>query len=80
MSAAPNFIDIKIMEKIKIAQVITRMDWGGSSDLLRLLCQGLDKDIYDVKLISGLSRNSITRTNVFFEGFKKKEESGCNLN
>ncbi len=36
------------MEKIKIGQVITRMDWGGSRKFLRIICEYLDPDVFDV--------------------------------
>ena len=58
------------MKKIKIAQVITRMDWGGSPDIVRILCKRLDPELYDVRLITGLTVYPSLKTRNFFEGFK----------
>ena len=58
------------MKKIKLAQVITRMDWAGSSDIVRVLSQGLDKNIYEVKLIIGKSKNLTLKNQKFLEDFK----------
>jgi len=41
--------------KLKIAQVITRMDWAGSPDIIRLLCQRSDPGRYEIILITGNS-------------------------
>lgn len=56
-------------DKIKIAQVITRMDWGGSPDIMRIICANLDSEIYDVTLISGPSQHLTPRTVKFFGDF-----------
>jgi len=56
------------MEKIKIAQVITRLDWGGSPDIFRILYGYLKKDgVYDVRLISGITVYPKGRTWGFLE-------------
>ena len=60
------------MAKIKVAQVITRMDWGGSPDIVRLICQNLDKDKYDITFISGRSKFPTEKINVFFNSLKNK--------
>ena len=58
------------MKKIKIAQVITRMDWGGSPDIVRILCEKLDPEIYDIRLVSGLTLHPSEKTREFFKRFK----------
>lgn len=60
------------MKKIKIAQVITRMDWGGSPDILRILCQNLDPQIYDITVIVGQTRYPTSKTKSFLEVFKNR--------
>ncbi|MBN1871182.1 MAG: glycosyltransferase family 4 protein [Candidatus Omnitrophica bacterium] len=60
------------MKKIKLAQVITRMDWGGSSDIVRILCERLDPNVYDITLICGPTENPSDRTKRFFESYKNK--------
>ncbi len=59
-----------INRKIKIAQVITRMDWGGSADVLRSLCQKLDPEIYDLRIFIGKTSHPTDKTKLFFEAFK----------
>lgn len=44
-------------EKIKIAEVITRLDQGGSPEVVLALLRGLDHERYAVTLISGLTMN-----------------------
>ncbi len=46
------------MEKIKVIHIITRLDKGGSAENIILTVKGLDRDIYDVVLIRGLSIES----------------------
>jgi len=60
------------MRKIKVAQVITRMDWGGSPDVLRVLCQKLDPDIYELEVFVGLTSHPTGKTNLFFDAFRGK--------
>jgi glycosyltransferase involved in cell wall biosynthesis len=60
------------MKKIKIAQVITRMDWGGSPDILRILCQYLDPQLYDITLVVGQTSHSTAKTRAFFGAFRDK--------
>lgn len=55
--------------KIKIAQVITRMDWAGVPDIVRIICRNLGSN-YEVKLITGPGSNLTTRTKKFLEEFK----------
>lgn len=58
------------MKKIKVAQVITRMDWGGSPDIVRILSQYLDKNRFEVFFICGPSAFPTEKTQVFFESLK----------
>lgn len=60
------------MKKIKIAQVITRMDWGGSPDIVRILCERLNPDKYEVWLICGDTKNPSKKTEDFFGRFKDR--------
>ncbi len=46
------------MKKIKIIHIITRLDKGGSAEETLLTVRGLDKGIYDVALVRGLSIES----------------------
>ena len=46
------------MEKIKVIHIITRLDKGGSAENTLLTAGGLDKQIYDVLLVKGLSNES----------------------
>lgn len=56
-------------KKIKVAQVITRLDWGGAPDIVRVLCERLDPAIYDVRLIAGPTRYPSRKTNEFLTRF-----------
>jgi glycosyltransferase involved in cell wall biosynthesis len=58
------------MRKIKVCQVITRMDWGGSPDVLRLLCWKLDPDIYELKIFIGSTSHPSEKTRLFFAAFE----------
>ena len=60
------------MRKIKIAQVITRMDWGGSPDIARILCERLNPDKYEVWLICGETKHPSKKTEDFFGRFKDR--------
>lgn len=57
------------MKKIKIAQIITRMDWAGSPDILRMICRGLPGEAYDLTLISGPTRFPSRQTREFLQDF-----------
>lgn len=59
------------MEKIRVAQIITRMDWGGSPDLVRLICSHLDKERFEVTLICGATDYPSRKTSEFLSGFGK---------
>ena len=54
-------------KKIKIAHVITRMDWGGSPDIVRLIIQGTDTARYESFLIAGLTKFPSAKTKEFFD-------------
>ncbi|MFH1730186.1 MAG: glycosyltransferase [Planctomycetota bacterium] len=42
-----------MLERLRIAQVITRLDRGGSSDMVIALCERLDRRRFDVTLVAG---------------------------
>lgn len=58
------------MQKIRIAQIITRLDWGGSADIIRILCESLPADKYEIKLIVGKTLHPADKTKDFFNKFK----------
>ncbi|HLD40573.1 MAG TPA: glycosyltransferase family 4 protein [Candidatus Omnitrophota bacterium] len=60
------------MRKIKVAQVITRMDWGGSPDIVRILCERLSSDRYEVWLLTGGTEHPGKKTEDFFRRFKDR--------
>ncbi len=57
-------------QKIKLAHIITRLDWGGSPDIVRILCSRLDPAVYDITLYSGPGHNLSARTNAFLSAFR----------
>jgi len=46
------------LRKIKVIHIITRFDKGGSAENTILTVKGLDREIYDVVLVRGLSLES----------------------
>lgn len=60
------------MKRIKIAQVITRLDWGGSPDIVRIICSYLDPKLYDVTLITGLTKYPSSKTKQFLQEFNSR--------
>lgn len=54
-------------EKIKVAEVVTRLDWGGSPDIVRITCKYLDRESYDIKLVTGPTKYPSERTNRFLK-------------
>lgn len=58
--------------KIKVVQVITRMDWGGAPDIVRILCALLSPDKFDVWLIIGETKHPSAKTADFLEKFREK--------
>jgi len=57
------------MEKINIAYIITRLDWAGPPDVLRLLIKNLQKD-YNITLIYGLTKYPNEKTKLFLKEIK----------
>jgi glycosyltransferase involved in cell wall biosynthesis len=53
------------MKKIKVAEVVTRLDWGGSPDIVRITCKYLDAQTFDVRLVTGPTKYPSQRTNRF---------------
>jgi glycosyltransferase involved in cell wall biosynthesis len=68
--SAQKFIEKIMSRKIRVAQVITRMDWGGSPDVLRILCQKLDPGLYDLRIFIGRTQHPTAKTKLFFEAFQ----------
>lgn len=62
-------MEMDINRKIKIAQVITRLDWGGSPDIVRIICTHLEPESYDVMLVTGSTKYPTVRTRGFLEKF-----------
>jgi glycosyltransferase involved in cell wall biosynthesis len=60
------------MESIKVAEVITRLDWGGSPDIVRIICSYLDPTLYDITLVSGPTKCPSRKTKEFLENFSQK--------
>lgn len=46
------------------------MDWGGSPDIARILCAGLDGDSYEVHLVMGMTKHPSARTVSFLKGWR----------
>ena len=59
-------------KKIKVAQVITRLDWGGAPDIVRVLCERLDPDLYEVWLITGPTKYPSRKTGDFLGKFRDR--------
>ncbi len=57
------------MSKIKVAQIITRMDWGGSSDIFRILSNGIQPERFDVRIIIGHTDYPSLKTQEFLSRF-----------
>ena len=57
------------MEKIKIAYIITRLDWAGPPDVLRFLIENLKED-YNITLIYGLTKYPSEKTKLFLKEFE----------
>jgi len=60
------------MKKIKVAEVITRMDWGGSPDIFRIICSRLDPAVFDVYIIVGRTGHPTRKTKDFLEKFNDR--------
>lgn len=61
-----------INRKIKVAEVITRLDWGGSPDIVRIICSYLDPNLYDITLIMSPTKYPSVKTKEFLEKFSQK--------
>ena len=57
-------------DRIKIAQVITRLDWSGAPDIVEIIYSYLDPSIYDITLIDGLTKHPSDKTAEFLKNFK----------
>ncbi len=57
------------MEKIRVAEVITRLDRGGAPDIFRTLSSNLDPAAFDVTLITGPSEHLTKKTKDFVRRF-----------
>ncbi len=60
----------EIKHRIKIAQVITRLDWSGAPDIVEIIYSYLDRSVYDITLIYGLTRYPSENTREFLKKFK----------
>jgi len=58
-------------EKIKVAQIVTGMNKGESSDIVRALCRALSSE-YELWLIYGDTRDPDNATKEFLGGFTRK--------
>ena len=56
--------------KMRVAQVITRMDWGGAPDVARLIAENLDRNKCEVTFISGKTEFPSWKTREFFKTSK----------
>ena len=65
-------MNLNMRKKIKIAQVITRLDWSGAPDIVEIICGRLDPAIYDVILIHGLTLHPSAKTESFLKRFGGK--------
>ena len=63
------------MPRVKIAQVITRLDWSGSPDIIRTICSRLDPEEYDITLITGPTLHFSEKTKEFLNDFKGRVET-----
>ncbi|MCX7927448.1 MAG: glycosyltransferase family 4 protein [Candidatus Omnitrophica bacterium] len=58
--------------KIKLALVITRMDWAGSADIFRILASNLSLRQYQITCIIGKTNYPTEKTKRFLESYKNK--------
>lgn len=56
--------------KIKIAEVITRLDWSGAPDIVEIICSRLEPSVYDITLIYGPTAWPTGKTREFLERFQ----------
>jgi glycosyltransferase involved in cell wall biosynthesis len=55
--------------KPKLAHIITRMDWGGSPDIVRMLCEHTCSQ-YDITIVTGQNNFTSAQTKDFLDSFK----------
>ena len=48
------------------------MDWGGSPDVLRIICQNFDPEVYDLRIFIGRTKHPTDKTRLFFDAFKER--------
>jgi len=65
-------MDINNKRKIKIAQIVTRLDWSGAPEIIEIICRHLDPSIYDLTLIYGFTCDPSVKTKEFLRGFSGK--------
>ena len=61
-----------VMKKIKVVHIITRMDWGGSPDIVRILCQQLDSSVYETAVLYGETCYPSAQTSSFLALLKDR--------
>ncbi|MDD5566539.1 MAG: glycosyltransferase family 4 protein [Candidatus Omnitrophica bacterium] len=57
------------MAKLKVAEVITRLDWSGSPEIVRIISTYLQRDEFEVTVIVGLTRYPTAKTKDFLFEF-----------
>jgi len=75
ISGSPNPKPQTLNPKLRVAQVITRMDWGGAPDIVRILCENLNPDKFELTLICGKNRCVTKKNKKFLEDFKQQAVS-----
>jgi len=61
-----------VKRKIKMAQVITRLDWSGAPDIVEMICSRLDPSVYDITLIYGPTRWPSQKTKELLKRYEGK--------
>lgn len=57
------------MEKLKVAEVITRLDWSGSPEIVRIIATYLENEEFDLTIIVGMTRYPTAKTKDFLFQF-----------
>ena len=65
-------MDTEHKKKIKIAHVITRLDWSGAPDIIEIIYSYLDPSVYDFTLIYGLTRYTSENTVEFLKKINER--------
>ncbi|RJO64261.1 MAG: glycosyltransferase family 1 protein [Candidatus Omnitrophota bacterium] len=60
------------MAKLKVAEVITRLDWSGSPEIVRIISSYLQNDEFEMTVIVGLTRYPSAKTKNFLFEFADK--------